>query len=499
LARQSIKQASIIIAVISISSQGLGLIREALVANYLGTSIEYDILLISMAIPMMLANILFMAIPSAGIPFLQNRFAAERRFGQERSFVKCNSLIILIICATVFLILPLFRNILASGLTESQLDRVIMYGRIFCLIIPLQAYEGVFRALLQLRNNFLFPALTIIGLNLGIITVLLTLFPKLGAPAYIAAWLAGTGIQVIIVLVPSLIMMKSTVNTTSASCKFNSSNYLKYLSVIATIESIGLIIGPFDRLLAGKFLADGYVSANYYAILISSVPIRIFIYALGTAIFPTLSEHIAAGRKMEAGRLYRKAVSMGMTIIIPIAVYLYIFDESTIRLLFQRGRFGADSTRITGEIISYYLMGMVFQALFFIQLKVAFAAKIKRYLLISRVISLALKCVIGYIFIKSDWALAIGGGTLVMFIINFLLLEFHLLTRFGLRYTIEDLKLPIISAGLIVIASFVLNEKSNFNFIVDMVIVGIVAFSSLLFLSMKFGIIRVFSKRKNTQ
>ncbi len=501
IARQSIKQASILIAVISISSQGLGLIREALVANYLGTSIEYDILLISMAVPMMIANILFMAIPSAGIPLLQNKTRAKGNFAPEGSFLKCNSLIILMISVAVFLSLPLFRNILASGLNDSQLDLVIMYGRIFCLIIPIRAYEGIFRALLQLRHNFIFPALTIIGLNIGIITALLTLFPEIGTPAYIVAWLAGTIAQTLIVLVPSLLMMKRNEKLPGVSYSFDSTNYLKYLSAIAMIESIGMIISPFDRFLAGTFLPDGYVSANYYAVLIGSIPIRIFIYAIGTAIFPSLSEHIAGDRKAETSRLYHRAVSIVLTIIIPIAVYLYLFDEATVRILFQRGRFGTDSVRMTTEILSYYLMGMGFQALFFIQLKVAFAAKIGKYLLFSRIASFAVKGLVGYIFIKTDWALAIGGGTFLMFVINFILLEILLLNRFGLKYSLEDLRIlfksliaATVSVGLILVADLILNKTFSFHFLVDMVIVGIVGFSALLFLSIRFKIIGIFSK-----
>ncbi len=488
-------------AVISISSQGLGLIREAIVANYLGTSVEYDILLISMAIPMMIANMLFMAIPSAGIPFLQNKNVAEGHLAPEGSFLKYNNLIILMISVAVFLALPLFRNILASGLSDSQLDRVIMYGRIFCLIIPIRAYEGIFRALLQVRHNFIFPALTIIGLNIAVITVLLILFPKIGTPAYIAAWFAGTIAQTLIVLVPSLLMIKRTEKSSGISYNFDSTGYLKYLSAIAMIESIGMIVVPFDRFLAGTFLSDGYVSANYYAVLVGSIPIRIFIYAIGTAIFPSLSEHIAGGRKAEASRLYHRAVAIGLTIIMPVAAYLYLFDDTIIRILFQRGKFGIDSTLMTMEILPYYLMGMVFMALFFIQLKVAFAVKIGKYLLISRIASFAVKGLVGYIFIQTDWALAIGGGTVIMFIVNFMLLEFILLSRFGLKYSREDLSMlfksfiiAMVSVGLIVITELIVNKIFDFHSLVEMAIVGIVGFSALLHLSIRFKIIGIYSK-----
>ena len=69
--KQNIKQATIIIAVLTIASQILGLIREALIASYFGTSAELDVLIIDLSIPFMFSRIFFMSIPSAGIPYLQ--------------------------------------------------------------------------------------------------------------------------------------------------------------------------------------------------------------------------------------------------------------------------------------------------------------------------------------------------------------------------------------------------------------------------------------------
>ncbi len=107
--RQNIKQASLLIAIITISSQGLGLVREMIIANFLGTSGDYDILLISMAIPMMVGTILFLAIPSAGIPFLQEqrKYAGLDYNFLKSPFLRVNTVVTLSISLMIFSCYPI--------------------------------------------------------------------------------------------------------------------------------------------------------------------------------------------------------------------------------------------------------------------------------------------------------------------------------------------------------------------------------------------------------
>jgi putative peptidoglycan lipid II flippase len=488
--KQTIKQASLIIAVIAISSQGLGVIREVLVANYLGTSVEYDILLISMAIPMMIANILFVAIPSAGIPFLQNSGGSMTAIGNVSGsrFFRVNILMALIISMIIFITLPLFRGILARNLGEAHIERVIMYGRIFCLFIPIRAYEAIFRSLLQLRHNFLFPALTIFGFNVGTIIVLLTLFPSIGTPAYIAAWLTGAVTQILIVAVPSFILLKNKGSAKEEATRFDSTDYLKYFAVIALIESISLIVEPFDRYLAGTFLADGFVSANHYAAVIGTAPIRILIYAMGTAIFPSLSERVANGQQVEAGRLYHRALVVCLAVMIPIAAYLLMFSDDVVRILFERGKFGIESRLMTCIVLNYYLVGMVFQSLFVIQFKMAFAMKLKRFMIISRLVSYAIKISVGLMFIRMDWALALGGGTAAMYAVSFFLMEYLLIRKSGLSYSSLDLRnvgkamiSSAITVGLMIGSFWLASSLFKFGLLSKFIVVGISGVIGLLF------------------
>ncbi len=486
--RQDIRQASLIIAIITISSQGLGLVREMLIANFLGTSGDYDILLISMAIPMMVGTILFLAIPSAGIPFLQEQ---RKNIGLghdvlKSPFLKVNTIVTLFISLAAFFLLPDLCRLFISGFDESKLNLIIKYGRFFCLVIPFRAYEGVFRSLLHLNRNFLFPASTILGFNVVMILILLTLFPTIGSPAYIMAWILGLFAQMLIVTIPSIVLFKKA-GQDSRMSRFNSSGYLSYLSVIILVESVGLAVDPFDRYLAGSLLSSGYVSANSYALTLSMAPIRIFIFSIGTAIFPSLSEHFSEGRSVQSAALYHKAIAVCVMLVFPIAIYLIIFGNEIVSLLFERGKFGIESRTMTVEVLKYYLMGMIFLAAFSIQLRVLYALKSWRHLIFVRALSFIVKGLIGFYFIKYNWALAIGGGTVAMFMISFVLMEIYLVTRGRMRYSRPDTIIigkgflcAAVSITLLQVANLISREFLGIVPYINLAVVGVIGFGGLL-------------------
>lgn len=491
--KQSIKQASIIIAFFTFSSQLLGLVREALLASFFGTSAEYDILLVALAVPMMFSTILFMAVPSAGMPYLQQAEVKAAGHGSGKTrFIKTNTIIILVVSAAVFFLLPMLNKLLSGSLSESQLLNATRYGRLFCLLIPMRAYEAVYRSLLHLRQNFIFPAATNLGFNIVIIALLLALYPEFGSWAFVTAWLAGTAAQVLLVTVPAYLIYHDQKNRQSPG-HFESSAYVKFLGSIVLIEGLGLIIPPFDRYLASIFLEPGYVSAINYADLVNSVPVRVFIYSVGTAIFPTLSERAARGDLPGLARLYHKAIALCIMIIIPIAMFSFVYRQEIIRLLFERGRFVAQSREITVEILEYYFVGMLFLAAFYVQAKVLYALKKWRPLITAKAVSFGAKAVIGFLFIKVNWALAIGGGTIVMLSGSFIILEIYLVLGLKLHYASADLGLlarAAISAAvaclLLAIANFVLAD--HLRAFPAMVIAGVVCFGGLFIMDQKFKI-----------
>lgn len=452
--KQSIGQASILIAIFTVMSQALGLIRESLIANFLGTSAEYDIILVALAVPSMIGTIFMTALPSAGIPSLQNNAQSKTQFSNilQSSFFRTNFIVGLVLMAGVMLCLPFLGKLLGTGLNSQSVNLVLKYGYVFCLLIPIRSIEAVFQSFLHVRYHFIFPAISTIGFNIVIIGLVASLFPSLGPPIYIVAVIGGTFIEMLLIGVPAYVMYKKQGSPISLK-HFSNSDYLKLFGMIALVEAIGQLVDPFDRYLSGICLLPGYVSANYYANLVGHLPIRIIVVSLSVAIFPSMAELAAAKDITNLTKLYHKAIAVCLMLIIPIAAYSLLFRNEIISFLFERGRFDEQSRALTAGVFFYYSIAMVFSAIFFIQSRVLFSLKNWGNLLLARIIGVVVKMVFGMIFIKGHWALAIGGGTLLMSSISVFIIEINLRRKLNFRFSKDSLILVTRSlmAGILMI------------------------------------------------
>ncbi|MBD3333795.1 hypothetical protein GF356_13170 [candidate division GN15 bacterium] len=493
---QSVRQASIIIAVATVTSQLMGVVREAVVSYYFGTSAEYDILLMAMTLPVMIGAILYVSIPSAGIPFLQKSQPSGSAWEVFRSsFFQMNTILIVFVSAALFLALPALKGLLAPNMGPEAAEQVVRWGRVFCLIIPLRAYDAIFRTLLHMRRQFLIPTLTPILFNIVAIVGLVSLYPSLGSVAFVATWLIGMALQVLLVGLPALFLARQEATTTApgaAAPGLFDPAFLRYLSLVVLIESMTLVIEPFDRYLSGIFLETGYVSATAYANVIYQVPVRALIYSMATAIFPTISQQVAGREFRSAASMYHRSLALCALFIIPIAVLFFLYRSEIVSILFERGRFDAFSRRITVEILTYYLIAMVFASAFFIQSRMMYALKAIRSLMMVRVLGFGVKAIIGFWLIGENWALAIGGGTAAMFAFCFVIVELHLVSTMKIGYTLSDLSFMarIISAVLVTVVimmavDFGLEEWTNISRTIGLFITAAATGLTLLVLDIR--------------
>jgi putative peptidoglycan lipid II flippase len=188
-------------------------------------------------------------------------------------------------------------------------------------------------------------------------------------------------------------------------------------------------------------------------------------------------------------------------IILPISVYAILFNHELIGILFERGRFDSHSRIITSEILIYQLAGLIFLSGFYIQNKVFIALKLWGPFALIRALSLIIKCVIGILIIKSNWALAIGGGTIAMFALGFFALECYLILKMKLRYSISDIGklmralLSAVVAIFIIIITHTLFEYSMGN-IVLLIITAITGFTSLIAMDLILDVTGINLKRR---
>lgn len=104
--------------------------------------------------------------------------------------------------------------------------------------------------------------------------------------------------------------------------------------------------------------AEGAVSSLVYADRIYQLPLGVVGIAVATVLLPELSRALRAGHMKEASSLQNRSVEFTLFLTLPAAAALLVMSEPIVRLLFERGKFGAESTIEVATLLAIYGIGL---------------------------------------------------------------------------------------------------------------------------------------------
>jgi putative peptidoglycan lipid II flippase len=122
----------------------------------------------------------------------------------------------------------------------------------------------------------------------------------------------------------------------------------------AAVYQINILVGT----LLASLLPEGSVAYLYYADRLVQFPLGVFAIALATAVLPSLSKQAAAEDLEGLRASFSYALKLVFFITIPAMTGLIIMREPIVQLLFQRGAFDADTTRMTAQALLFYGLGL---------------------------------------------------------------------------------------------------------------------------------------------
>ena len=103
-------------------------------------------------------------------------------------------------------------------------------------------------------------------------------------------------------------------------------------------------------------LGEGTVAAMGYAFKLPSMVNGILVTSVGVTVLPYFAEMLARGDDVACRRAFRNYALALFTGGIVLALITMAFSESLVALVFQRGAFQAEDTRIVAEIQRAYLL-----------------------------------------------------------------------------------------------------------------------------------------------
>ncbi len=138
------------------------------------------------------------------------------------------------------------------------------------------------------------------------------------------------------------------------------------------IRKFGKLMGPaffgmgvyqinmfVDKLFAASpRMPSGSITSLYVADRLMQLVLGSYAIAMSTAILPTMSHQIAAGKWDEMKRTFAFSLRIVSFITVPAAVGLILLRRPIVQILFQHGQFMAESTSLTAHALFYCSLGL---------------------------------------------------------------------------------------------------------------------------------------------
>lgn len=369
-------------SIITVGSRILGLVREQVRAHYLGTSMASDAFGLAFQIPNLLRRLVAEGAMSAGfIPVLSE---VEEQEGTEAALSFANRYFNLVLLAlTVISALGMVgASVIVGGfalLAGREIDPAAValttdLTRWMFPYIAFVALAAVAQGVLNTYRVFWISAASSIVMNLAIIGAAVGLAGSLDEAAFAFAFgvLAG-GLLQFAVQIPYVFRLGYRWSPDfKVGPRVKSALWLLLPTLFgAGVYQINVMI---SQAIAWG-LGGGAVSSLQYSSRLLELTLGVFAVAISTVVLPSLSRDAAANRLDEVRDTVLYAVRLCCFVCFPMLVGLLLLREETASLLFERGAYSAESTRMTSYALAFHLMGLVHIALARIFVPVFYAFK----------------------------------------------------------------------------------------------------------------------------
>jgi putative peptidoglycan lipid II flippase len=348
-------------------SRVLGLVREMVSAYYFGVTGLINAFTVALVIPNLVRALLAdAALSGAFVPVFNEML---ERGEKQRAWRVASTLFWLMllglgaITAIFILLAPLLLR--PFGDPGGDFDLAVGLSRVLFPIVVLLGLSGIVVGILNTYGHFAAPALAPVAWNLVIILGLVLGVPRIESESaqlylYAGVVLLGTLVQLLLP-VPWLRRLDGRL-TVAFDWRDPAVKRVLTLMIPVTL-TIGLINVNLliDMLFASRLLDPELAPASIdKAFRLYMLPQGMFAVAVAAVLFPRLSQLVA--RRDDPG--FRRALDTGIRqiafMLVPAALVSIVLADPIVRLVYQRGEFTADDTKVVAECLQAFSLGLVF-------------------------------------------------------------------------------------------------------------------------------------------
>ncbi|MFW5901884.1 MAG: murein biosynthesis integral membrane protein MurJ [Thermodesulfobacteriota bacterium] len=360
--KKKLTRAAGVISIATLASRVLGFLRDMVIAWLFGAGLVSDAFFVAFRIPNLLRRLfaegsLSIAFVPVFTEYLTHQGRSEA-FRMARSTLRVMAVLLVLLTLAGILAAPYLVKVIAPGFTGDKFALTVTLTRIMFPYIFFICLVALAMGILNSLGHFAAPALAPVFLNVAIIGAALLLAPRLEQPvAGLAVGVLAGGFLQMMLQIPFLIK-KGFYFWRKAPLFHPGLGRIGRLmgpAVFgAAVYQINMLIGT----LLASLLPGGSVSYLYYADRLVQFPLGLFGISMSVAILPSLSRQAAAGQFRELSDTFAYAMQLILFITLPAMTGLIVLREPIVALLFERGQFDAESTRMTAYALVFYSIGL---------------------------------------------------------------------------------------------------------------------------------------------
>nr|WP_242037218.1 lipid II flippase MurJ [Coleofasciculus sp. FACHB-125] len=396
--------------------------KELVVAWKFGTGDELDAFLIALLVPSFIINVVAGSFNAALIPtYIQVR----EKEGVEAAQKLFSGVIVwslgLLLITTILMVVtaPLYLPWIARGFSREKLDLTF---RLLWVIAPVVLLDGlvvIWVALLNAGERFALAALSPI-ITPVISVIFLLVCSSWGIFALAGGLLCGAVLE--------MVVMGVALKRQGISLRPRWYGFDPHLRQVAG-QYVPMIAGAFlmsstnlvDQSMAAM-LSPGSVAALNYGNRVIAFPIGLMATGLGTAVIPYFSKKVACEDWTGVRYTLKRYICLIITITVPLTGFLFFFSETIIQVLFQRGSFTHEATRLVAQVQAFYALQIPFYLTGILLVRLLSSLLSNHILLGGAIINLTTNVLFNFIFMRKIGLPGIALSTSCVYLISLVFL-----------------------------------------------------------------------------
>lgn len=339
-----------------------GLLRDVVIGSVFGAGMQTDAFFVAFRIPNLLRRLVGEGASTAALVPIITEYLTRGPRAEAMTLVRTLWGLGLVTLAALTVVgwlctEPLV-HLFAPGFTGDKLALTVTLTRIMFLYLFCIGGVALAMGALHALRHFAAPAFAPVLFNLAMIPSALWLSRVVAEPVSSLAYgVVIGGVCQILWLVPALVRLKIPLRP-----RWQPGHpAMRRIAILLAPLLFGTGVYQINQIvstLLASLLAEGTVSALWYATRLFEFPVGVFVTALSTAALPSLALQ-AQLRDMDQ---LRGSLSFALRLVnlvtLPAAVGLIVLAEPLSSVLFFHGAFGADNVKATAAALQGYAIGL---------------------------------------------------------------------------------------------------------------------------------------------